>query len=285
MSFFFVQMADPQFGQFAQYSGLSDAEIERYKEKDMHIRKARKITGFADETRLFGKAIEIVNKLRPDFVVVCGDLIHDADNELQVREIKSITAKLHPEIQIRWVSGNHDVGSTPTKDSLERYRNRFGEDNYSFIHKGCSFIVINSSVCFDPSNVQDEWDSLIAFLKRALQNAFDNNSRHILLFMHHPLFLTDPEEVEDIPFVMIPKDRRRIIMDLLLSYDVSAVFAGHWHRNVYGSFGKNIEMVTSGPVGYPLGDDPSGFRVVHVGEDRIDHRYYGFEDMPENIQV
>ncbi len=284
MSFFFVQMADPQFGQFAQYSGLSDSEIERYKEKDMTIKKARKITGFADETRLYEEAIEVVNRLRPDLVLVCGDLVHDSSDELQIREIKRITAKLHPGIPIHWVSGNHDVGSIPTKNSLERYRNRFGQDNYSFSHKGCSFIIVNSSVCFDPSSVPDEWDSLITFLKRALQKAADDNSMHIMLFMHHPLFLTDPEAVEDTPFVMIPKERRDIIMDLLSSYGVSAVFAGHWHRNVYGSFGENIEMITSGPVGYPLGDDPSGFRIVQVLEERIEHQYYGFEDMPENIE-
>jgi hypothetical protein len=32
-------------------------------------------------------------------------------------------------------------------------------------------------------------------------------------------------------------------------------------------------MVTSGPVGYPLGDDPSGLRIVDVGEERVLHEY------------
>jgi hypothetical protein len=31
-------------------------------------------------------------------------------------------------------------------------------------------------------------------------------------------------------------------------------------------------------VGLPLGDDPSGFRVVEVHEDRIEHRFVPLDD-------
>ncbi len=41
---------------------------------------------------------------------------------------------------------------------------------------------------------------------------------------------------------------------------VRAVFAGHYHRNSYGTLGK-MEMITTSAVGRPLGVDPSGFRV------------------------
>ena len=36
-------------------------------------------------------------------------------------------------------------------------------------------------------------------------------------------------------------------------------------------------MVTSAAVGYPLGDDPSGFRTVRVYEDRIEHEYHALD--------
>lgn len=50
------------------------------------------------------------------------------------------------------------------------------------------------------------------------------------------------------------------------------MFAGHYHRNAYARAGE-IEMVTTGAVGRPLGDDPSGFRVVDVHDDRLEHSY------------
>ena len=44
-------------------------------------------------------------------------------------------------------------------------------------------------------------------------------------------------------------------------------------------------MVTTGPVGYPLGDDPSGLRIVKVYRDRIEHAYYGLDTIPETIKL
>jgi hypothetical protein len=39
------------------------------------------------------------------------------------------------------------------------------------------------------------------------------------------------------------------------------------------SVDDGFEMITSGPVGYPLGSDPSGFRMVDVFADRVTHEY------------
>src|SRR5438876_12280888 len=65
---------------------------------------------------------------------------------------------------------------------------------------------------------------------------------------------------------------RRPILDLLTGYGVRAFFCGHWHRNG-GGWDRGVEVVVTGPVGYPLGDDPSGFRVVDVDGDRVEHHY------------
>ena len=42
-------------------------------------------------------------------------------------------------------------------------------------------------------------------------------------------------------------------------------------------------MVTTGAVGYPLGDDPSGFRVVKVLDGKSEHKYFGFDDVPNAL--
>lgn len=283
MSIYFVQMADPQFGMFASLSGLTDEEIEERRQRQLFVRKApRKITGFADETRLFTQAIEAANRIKPAFVAMCGDMVHDSSDQSQLDELFRITALLDDDIPMYWVSGNHDVGEAPTPESLALYRERFGPDNFSFDYEGSHFAVINSSVCYNPENVPDEWERLVHFLRRDLGEARANGCRNIILFMHHPLFLEDADEGDG--YFVIPRSRRKAILDILHEHDASAVFAGHWHRNNYAE-DDGLQMVVTGAVGYPLGDDPSGFRIVKVDGTAVTHRYYAMDDIPTSIEV
>ena len=264
MSFFFIQMADPQFGMFAAFSRLGEPEVQECRERGLNVKLAqRTITGFADETALYEKAIEGANRLRPDFVVMCGDMVNDHDDPSQLTELRRITADLRADVPMYWD------------------RERFGDSYYSFTHEGSHFIVLDSNICFDPSGVPGEWERQLGFLEATLKEARGAGSRHIVAFMHHPLFLSHPEEEEDPPFIVIPRERRRAILDLLKTHRASAVFAGHWHRNNYARDGE-LEMVTSGSVGYPLGNDPSGLRVVHVLDNGLEHRYFALDDLPES---
>lgn len=282
MAFHFVQMADPQFGMFASVSHYTDADIQERRDRGLMVRKAPEvIRGFADETRLYTAAIRASNRLKPAFVVVCGDMVHDASDQSQIDELFRITSTLDDDIQMHFVSGNHDVGEAPTSESLALYRERFGADNYSFDYGGCHFVVINSSVAFDPTNVPAEWNRLTQFLIDDLSTARRGGSQHIVLFTHHPLFENSASESDS--QWTIPGDRRGVIVRALREFDASAVFAGHMHRNVYANDG-GLMMVTSGAVGYPLGNDPSGLRVVRVEEDAIRHRYYGMDLVPEEVQ-
>ncbi|MCH7653477.1 MAG: metallophosphoesterase, partial [Chloroflexi bacterium] len=185
-------------------------------------------------------------------------------------------------IPLHWVAGNHDVGNTPTTETLARYRERFGADNYSFDHEGSHFVVLNSCVAFDAVDVPEEWDALVKFLREDLQAARDSGCEDIVVFMHHPLFMGHRDE-EDGYFV-IPRERRSVILEVLKAHRVSAVFAGHLHRNVYASDGE-LQMIATGAVGYPLGGDPSGLRIVKIYGDAIRHDYYGFDDVPESVEL
>ena len=268
----FIQMADPQFGSTAALSKVSDEFIAERRKRGIIIRPAPETTGYAAETVLYERAVEAANRLAPDFVVMCGDMVNNPDDPGQIAEMFRITSKLDEGIPVHWVAGNHDLNNEYTANSLAAYRERFGPDYYAFQHRGTSFIVLNSNICFDPSLIPDEWAQQLRYLRDALQAAASAQAAHIIVFMHHPLFGTDPEEEEDAPLILIPKERRSVILDLLQAYGVSAVFAGHWHRNNYARHGR-LQMVTTGPVGYPLWYDPSGFRIVRVFEDRIEHEY------------
>ena len=278
MTFHFIQMADPQFGMFAQISQYSAEEVAERRARGLNVRPAPEpVTGFADETRLYTAAIDIANRLKPSFVVVCGDLVHDYTDQAQIDELNRITATLDDDVPIHLVAGNHDVGEAPTSDSLALYRQRFGADNYSFDVDGTHFAVINSSVAFDPANVPAEWDRIAQFMADDFSTARRRGAERIVLFTHHPLFLQDRNA--DDQMWTIPGDRRDLILSILKDYGASAVFAGHLHRNEYTEQ-DGLTLVTTGAVGYPFGEEPSGLRIVQVDDDAIRHRYYGMDEAP-----
>ena len=269
----FVQMADPQFGMYSSVSKFSDADKAERRQRGINIEYTGPILeGLAKETSLFTEAIETANKINPDFVVICGDMVHNSDSDEQFQELIRISRLLNEDIKLYWVAGNHDVGDKPTRAGLAQYKEQFGEYNYSFQEENCYFIVLNSSICYDPGSVPDEWEILISFLEKELQTAASIQQRHKIIFMHHPLYLNDPNEGDN--YFVIPSARRAKIIDLITEYDVSAVFTGHLHRNNYKKIG-NTELVSTGPVGFPLGEDPSGIRHVRVDDNSLTHEYLG----------
>jgi 3',5'-cyclic AMP phosphodiesterase CpdA len=275
--FSFIQLADPQFGLFAGSSGKTDEEIAGFAKRGLTIRKAKKISGFAPETRLFTRAIERANWLKPSFVVVCGDMINEADNEEQIAEVKRISGLLDDSIDLHWVPGNHDVAldhNTPEQEYIDLYRKHFGPDYYAFSHHDVRFVVINSTVLTSPKTMAEEAAAQLAFVEAEAIIAGQQNAGRIVLFSHHPLFVESATEADN-PW-SIKREYRLPLLEIAADHGIEANFAGHWHRNNYASE-NGIEVVASGPVGYPLGNDPSGFRVVEVTDTGITHEYHSLE--------
>ena len=271
----FIQMADPQFGMFSSISKLTEEEAISRSREGLTLRYVeQELDGFAPETKLFTKAIKYANEYKPDFVVICGDMVNEADSDDQRKELFRITSQLNKDIPIYWVAGNHDVGNTPTPETLNSYRKLFGEDNYSFQIENYYFITINSSICSDPSLIPGEWDSLIGFLENELEKASNMDATHKIVFLHHPLFLETPDEPDN--YFVIPFPRRQEIISLLHRNKASAVFSGHLHRNNYRNL-KGIEYVSTGPVGYPLAHDPPGIRIVDLDGTGLRHHYLSLE--------
>lgn len=252
--FFFIQMADPQFGFFTA-------------NKD-----------FVRETANFERAIAATNRLRPAFVVVCGDLTHRAGDTAQVAEYRRIVALLDKSIPLYNVPGNHDLALPLSPASVRAYRQQFGPDYYTFENHGMLGIVINTSLIKEPALAPDETAAQDAWLRATLEKARSGRRRPIIVFQHHSWFLARADEPDQ--YYNLPLAGRRDLLDLLERGGVSHVFAGHYHRNAFGRDGT-LEMVTSGPVGKPLGADPSGFRIVTVRGDSVSHRYYSLDSLPE----
>lgn len=257
-NFSFFQMADTQFGFFNENKE------------------------FSRETRNFEKAIAEANRLKPAFVIVCGDLVNKPGDMAQINEYKRIAGMLDPAIKIYNVSGNHDVENAPTSAAINLYREQLGPDRYTFRSGNVFGIVLNSSLLKDPSKAPEEAAAQEAWVKIALEEGKNSGSRHIIIFMHHPFFLNSADEPNE--YFNIDIERRKMYLALFQKYGVRKVFAGHYHRNAGGMAG-NIEMVTTGPVGRPLGVDSSGFRVVNVKGKSVNHRYYPLDSLPARLDL
>jgi len=273
-------MADCQLGAYATFSGMTEPDIVGFVERDMQVEIVPKVDGFEWDADRYREAIAAANSLRPDFVVMGGDMIDNPTSQEQYDALMTITNDLDPTIPMRWVPGNHDIAPdtvVPTPASIAAYRDAFGPDYYGFDHGDLRFIALNTVVIDHPEQTADALEEQLEFLHWEVDRLIEDDRRGVV-FGHHPLFVSDANE--DDTYWNIPTDRRR---DLLAEFHrgrITHAFAGHWHRNAVARDG-DFEMVTSGPVGYPLGNDPPGLRIVRVEPSRIVHHYHALTDFSE----
>ncbi len=145
---------------------------------------------FAQETANFEFFIASVNRLKPQFVVITGDLTNKAADADQIGEFHRIARKLDPVIKLYNVPGNHDVGNEPTAESLAKYRKNWGADYYTFDCGDVRGIVLDSSLIQAPINVQSEADKQEQWLKSQLAKA-KTDAKRVVIFQHIPFFLAD----------------------------------------------------------------------------------------------
>ena len=250
--FFFIQLSDPQLG------FIDDNR------------------SYARETELMELFTDAINRLRPAFVVVTGDMVHDLNDAGQVAEFDRLIARIDPAIPVYFTPGNHDVGNEARDRLVEAYIKKYGYDRFAFAHRGAYLIGLNTPVVWAdcPDRERKQWRWLAAKLKRSRRYG------RTIVLGHHPFFLESADEKdrdENIPSV-----RRGKYLDLFARYGVDCYLSGHLHFCASGSFG-GVRFHTAGAAGRPLGNDRSGFRVVKVFPEKIETVYYGFDRLPERI--
>ncbi len=238
--------------------------------------------GFARETANFEFVVAAVNRLKPAFAIVLGDLVNREGDSAQIQEFLRISRKIDSSIPVYYVPGNHDVGAVPTPEMLAAYRKNFGRDYYAFTAGPIYGIVLNSTLISEPQKAEAEFQEQDSWLKRELETAKKSGAPHIIVFQHHPYFLENAEEPAQ--YSNMPLDRRRQMLSLLHRYGVRYVFAGHIHKNNVGKDG-DLEMVAIGPVSIPFGDEGSGIALAAVTTEGVQYRYYSFGKMPDRLEI
>jgi hypothetical protein len=226
-------------------------------------------------------------------------------NDIQTAQNKDfiqIWDKLHTDIALVCLCGNHDVGNRPDRASIQRFTAQFGDDFLAFWAENTYNIVLNTSLFNDPTTAQDLYGEQLEWLEARLVYASDHTASHIFVFGHHPWFLyRDDETAEDLAglespypaewgtreegfpdsYFHIPIEYRTRVMELFRQHKVSAAFSGHFHQNLVSKSSFGMDMIVTSSLsmvfestGKPAElDEPNtrGMRVVTVqGNDTSD---------------
>jgi len=188
----------------------------------------------------FYRAIDEINLLDPDFVVLTGDLIQSHTN------VETALTKMWDEFDTAvagfrmpyyQVIGNHDVSNAgQQRIYLERYGDRFPLF-YSFGHNGCRFIVLDSELHGEYKNITDRQ---LVWLKKELKRHRD--ARKLFVFLHQPLWkYGDSNWMKE-------------VHPLLAQYRVDTVFCGHLHMYTKHATLDGVRYVVTGGAGAKLND-------------------------------
>ena len=296
----FVQLADPQLGMLN-----SDQEDGTWDE----------------ETATLTKAVDEINRLKPRFAIVCGDLVHefpehvgekgnDGRKAKQTRSLQAALSRVDASIGLVCLCGNHDVGNVPTRKSIRDFRNNYGEDYGLFRCGDHRCVVINSQLV---NSKETFWQELrpqqcaeitpVARQQDSWLDALPPNEPSII-FSHIPPFIFSDDEPKGY-FNHEPAVRRHLLAQIRRLDRRAKWFCGHFHRNA-GGFSEELEVVVTSAVGCALAwkvdvaegerlgldgfdwkqrgcsDERSGLRVVCVHGREVRHRFFSLKDVPED---
>lgn len=174
---------------------------------DLHIQ----ITNAEPGKDLQMAVSDLNNSSNIDFVLINGDITETGDlaSLLKAREIIS-------GLKMPWfiTSGNHDTKWTPSGGTA--FSKVFGDDKFTFEHKGFRFIGFNTGPLIkmgDGHIYPQDFD----WVENELQKA--GNKAQVFIVTHYPLQNGDVDNWYE-------------MTALLRKYNVQAVLSGHYHRNV-----------------------------------------------------
>ena len=227
--------------------------------------------GYEHDVRTFELAVTQLNELKPDFVLICGDLVNVASDKT-FADLNRIKAGF--KIPCHCAAGNHDVGNVPTVASLKRYREKIGKDYYAVDHKGYTFVIANTQLWKAP--LAGESEKHDAWFRRTLAAAKAKNVP-VVVVVHYPLFVEYPNESEN--YTNLPIGKRLELLALFEDCGVIAVLSGHTHRLVENEY-NGIQMVSGETTSKNFDRRPLGFRMWRAENGgKLSQRFVKLEDL------
>ncbi len=197
----------------------------------------------------FMAVIKWVNAYKPDLAVLCGDMVLGYSEKAILLKMWDAFDKAAAKLAMPYilVVGNHDVWSRESEDVwLERY----GPIYFSWEHKGCRFIALDSD---EVGHMGEIGTKQLAWFAKELRYARKHGARRIFVFLHKPLWAYDFSEKEQ-------ADKwASEVHPLLIEYGVDTVFAGHEHLYRLYPLEDGVKYVVTGGAGAELNRGPGGF--------------------------
>lgn len=174
-----------------------------------------------------------------DLTIHLGD-ISAAGNE-QMADLlfaKELLAQFDSPLHL--VPGNHDLGDNISQmkasnhevistDSLQRYREVFGQDYWSLQLDGWQLIGLNAQLF---GSAGQEEQRMFDWLHGVLAQQDDDEQlklQPVGVFLHKPLFRQQADE-QDSSDRYVPKLAREQLLQILAPYDLRFVISGHTHQ-------------------------------------------------------
>ncbi len=191
-----------------------------------------------EQTQVFLTMIDEIKSLRPDVVLIVGDLIrgltYDTEQlRLMWDEYENAVKPL--DIPILIAAGNHDIWDDSSK---EEFIQRFGSLYHSFTFGDIHFIMLNSHIPDEEYRIGYEQ---LAWLKKDLVQ--NGNAKHIFVGVHAPLWAYGDHS-----------NWMTDVHPMLQQYNVRGVFGGHWHIYQRSDTIDGITYYITGGAGGLMGD-------------------------------
>lgn len=228
------------------------------------------------EIGTFTKAVEAINAVSPDAVVFTGDLVHNCKDEAQWAEFKRIEGMLDGSIRRFHIPGNHDIVCKNGVFDMDPFIEHIGPDRFCDRVGNVLLVGMNTDILKYTEDTPMEQEQ-IEWLRNSLSSK--ENGVVSIVFGHHPFFLTAPDEPEE--YFNIKPEKREKYLGIFRSCKVDAVFCGHKHDN-YETADGDIPVVTTSAIGKPLGDAPSGVRVIVCSAGVLRHAYMTPDSIPSS---
>ena len=194
-----------------------------------------------ENTECLQGLVKLINTTEVDFIVIAGDITQNADS-LSFMIAKQTLDQLKKPYYV--IAGNHDYH----EGSTERFKQTFGDDHFSFQHKGVKYIGCSATPIPGTSTGRIE-DSTWRWMEQEVDQQGTN-----ILFTHYPLLAGDI-------------DKPRETAERLSQHNVTFILSGHYHRYMATTCGDIPNIIHRAPQ--RTGDTSIAYTRYKLSNDTI----------------
>lgn len=185
---------------YAMFIGTSGFHVKEYKITNKNLNKdydGFKIAHLSDihygnistTKKDLEKIVEDVNKLKPDIIVITGDLLDDKITDEQYADLVEVLKGLKANLAKYIIDGNHDTYDTRWAKLVEEAELKNLNDTYEVLYDNSYssiFIAGVSNNTFSKKSIKEKTAGIFSYM-----NSEEFNSSYKILLMHEPDYVED----------------------------------------------------------------------------------------------